>query len=151
MLHHQAALLEHIVHEPRYYADYFRVAFYGDFPDAIRDKEFIVSCCHFPLSRLTHTGLSTVASNGRSLAPSASGCWRSTPEHSSSGRVLSHRTRYDMARHNTSNACQSHQSRIEPWRFSHNRMYRTRCEHTTSIGKIISEMGTKVLMRLQRN
>ncbi|KZV88707.1 cytoplasmic protein [Exidia glandulosa HHB12029] len=41
VLHHQATLLEHIVHEPRYYADYFRVAFYGDFPDAIRDKEFI--------------------------------------------------------------------------------------------------------------
>ena len=44
VLHHQAILLEHIIHEPRYYADYFRVAFYGDFPDAIRDKEFIVSC-----------------------------------------------------------------------------------------------------------
>ncbi|EJD42755.1 cytoplasmic protein [Auricularia subglabra TFB-10046 SS5] len=41
VLHHQANLHEHIVHEPRYYADYFRVAFYGDFPDAIRDKEFI--------------------------------------------------------------------------------------------------------------
>lgn len=42
VLHHQAALLDRIVHEPRYYADYFRVAFYGDFPEAIRDKEFIV-------------------------------------------------------------------------------------------------------------
>ena len=39
----KASLLEHIVTEQRYYPDYFRVAFYGTFPDAIRNKQFIVS------------------------------------------------------------------------------------------------------------
>lgn len=43
---HQAALLEHIVTDQRYYSEYFRVAFYGNFPAALRDKQFIVS--HFP-------------------------------------------------------------------------------------------------------
>lgn len=40
---HQAALLEHIVTDQRYYSEYFRVAFYGNFPAALRDKQFIVS------------------------------------------------------------------------------------------------------------
>ena len=43
ILRHQAALLEHIVTDQRYYSDYFRVAFYGNFPVAIRNKQFIVS------------------------------------------------------------------------------------------------------------
>ena len=38
----QAALLEHIVTEQRYYSDYFRVAFYGNFPVGIRNKQFVV-------------------------------------------------------------------------------------------------------------
>ena len=42
ILRHQAALLEHIVTDERYYADYFRVAFYGNFPIALRNKQFIV-------------------------------------------------------------------------------------------------------------
>lgn len=42
ILRHQAALLEHIVTEQRYYPDYFRVAFYGNFPMAIRNKHFVV-------------------------------------------------------------------------------------------------------------
>jgi hypothetical protein len=46
ILRHQAALLEHIVTDQRYYSDYFRVAFYGNFPVAIRNKQFIVSCVH---------------------------------------------------------------------------------------------------------
>ena len=43
VLRHKAALLEHIVTDQRYYPDYFRVAFYGAFPVAIRNKHFIVS------------------------------------------------------------------------------------------------------------
>jgi dedicator of cytokinesis protein 3 len=35
-------LLEHIVTDQRYYPDYYRVTFYGNFPAAIRDKRFIV-------------------------------------------------------------------------------------------------------------
>lgn len=42
ILRHRAALLEHIITDQRYYSDYFRVAFYGTFPDAIRNKQFIV-------------------------------------------------------------------------------------------------------------
>ncbi|EIW83239.1 cytoplasmic protein [Coniophora puteana RWD-64-598 SS2] len=41
ILRHQAALLEHIITDQRYYSDYFRVAFYGEFPDALRNKQFI--------------------------------------------------------------------------------------------------------------
>ncbi|EJD03246.1 cytoplasmic protein [Fomitiporia mediterranea MF3/22] len=41
ILRHKASLLEHIVTEQRYYPDYFRVAFYGTFPVAIRNKQFI--------------------------------------------------------------------------------------------------------------
>jgi dedicator of cytokinesis protein 3 len=41
-MRHQAALLEHIINTQRYYPEYFRVAFYGNFPVAIRNKQFIV-------------------------------------------------------------------------------------------------------------
>ncbi|KAG8934388.1 hypothetical protein FRC01_003345 [Tulasnella sp. 417] len=41
ILRHQANLLEHIVTDQRYYSEYFRVAFYGNFPAAIRGKHFI--------------------------------------------------------------------------------------------------------------
>ncbi|KAI9456498.1 C2 domain in Dock180 and Zizimin proteins-domain-containing protein [Lactarius psammicola] len=41
IMRHQAALLEHIITNQRYYPDYFRVAFYGNFPVAIRNKQFI--------------------------------------------------------------------------------------------------------------
>ncbi|KDQ57741.1 hypothetical protein JAAARDRAFT_194025 [Jaapia argillacea MUCL 33604] len=41
ILRHRASLLEHIVSDQRYYPDYFRVAFYGNFPAAIRHKQFI--------------------------------------------------------------------------------------------------------------
>ncbi len=43
VLVHQATLLDHIMTDQRYYSEYFRVAFYGNFPVAIRDKQFIVS------------------------------------------------------------------------------------------------------------
>jgi dedicator of cytokinesis protein 3 len=42
ILRHEATLLEHIITDQRYYSDYFRVAFYGNFPAAIRGKQFIV-------------------------------------------------------------------------------------------------------------
>ncbi len=51
ILRHQAALLEHIVEDQRYYSDYFRVAFYGNFPVGIRGRHYVVSvieldvCC----------------------------------------------------------------------------------------------------------
>ncbi|KAG6331845.1 hypothetical protein ID866_7243 [Astraeus odoratus] len=41
ILRHEATLLEHIITDQRYYPDYFRVAFWGDFPDALRGKQFI--------------------------------------------------------------------------------------------------------------
>ena len=43
-------LLEHIVTDQRYYPDYYRVTFYGNFPAAIRDKRFIVRSCQPPLN-----------------------------------------------------------------------------------------------------
>ncbi|KIJ67558.1 hypothetical protein HYDPIDRAFT_127628 [Hydnomerulius pinastri MD-312] len=41
ILRHQASLLEHIITDQRYYSDYFRVVFFGEFPDALRGKQFI--------------------------------------------------------------------------------------------------------------
>ncbi|KZT43476.1 hypothetical protein SISSUDRAFT_1039891 [Sistotremastrum suecicum HHB10207 ss-3] len=41
LLAHQATLVKHIVSDQRYYSDYFRVAFYGNFPVALRDMQFI--------------------------------------------------------------------------------------------------------------
>ncbi|KAL4080221.1 hypothetical protein V8B97DRAFT_1914290 [Scleroderma yunnanense] len=41
ILRHEATLLEHIIVDQRYYPDYFKVAFWGDFPDALRGKHFI--------------------------------------------------------------------------------------------------------------
>ncbi|KAI0940660.1 hypothetical protein AcW1_003797 [Taiwanofungus camphoratus] len=41
ILRHEASLLEHIITDQRYYSDYFRVAFFGNFPVAIRNKQFI--------------------------------------------------------------------------------------------------------------
>lgn len=86
VLRHQAALLEHIITDQRYYSDYFRVAFYGNFPNAIRNKQFIVSVfrnsgdpCINPLLET-----STVDTNGRSLVLSASVCSTNIPVLSSS-------------------------------------------------------------------
>jgi dedicator of cytokinesis protein 3 len=42
ILKHQAALLELIVSEQRYYPDYYRVTFFGNFPGAVRGKSIIV-------------------------------------------------------------------------------------------------------------
>lgn len=53
ILRHEAALLEHIVTDQRYYPDYFRVAFFGTFPDAIRNKQFIVRAQFVMRSLLT--------------------------------------------------------------------------------------------------
>ncbi|KAF8135611.1 hypothetical protein EV363DRAFT_1396094 [Boletus edulis] len=41
ILRHQATLLELIINDQRYYPDYFRVAFFGEFPDALRSKQFV--------------------------------------------------------------------------------------------------------------
>lgn len=90
ILRHRAALLEHIITDQRYYSDYFRVAFYGTFPDAIRNKQFIVrSVFPFVCTALTHVGLfaySTVATSGRSLVRSANGCSTSIRVRNSSRR-----------------------------------------------------------------
>jgi dedicator of cytokinesis protein 3 len=42
ILKHQATLYGHITSEQRYYPDYFKVTYYGDFPAAIRNKHVIV-------------------------------------------------------------------------------------------------------------
>lgn len=46
ILRHQAALLEQITTEQRYYPEYFRVTYYGNFPTAVRSKPLIVSRFH---------------------------------------------------------------------------------------------------------
>ncbi|KAH8828153.1 hypothetical protein DL96DRAFT_1602008 [Flagelloscypha sp. PMI_526] len=39
--HMESVLLERIVSDQRYYPDYYRVTFYGNFPTALRDKRFV--------------------------------------------------------------------------------------------------------------
>ncbi|KZO90762.1 hypothetical protein CALVIDRAFT_506467 [Calocera viscosa TUFC12733] len=41
ILMHQATLLDRIVNDQRYYPEYFRVGFYGNFPAALQNKQFI--------------------------------------------------------------------------------------------------------------
>lgn len=68
-------LLEHIVTDQRYYSEYFRVAFYGNFPAATRDKHFIVSgALPSVLEVLLITLYSTGATNGRNWEHFANAC-----------------------------------------------------------------------------
>lgn len=74
-MRHQAALLEHIVTNQRYYPDYFRVAFYGNFPVAIRNKQFIVRSHSLDVVAMILTRLvSIVVSNGRNLGRFVNAC-----------------------------------------------------------------------------
>jgi hypothetical protein len=74
-MRHQAALLEHIVRNQRYYPDYFRVAFYGNFPVAIRNKQFIV-CSHSPdlVAMILIRLVSIVVSSGKNLGRFVNAC-----------------------------------------------------------------------------
>lgn len=108
ILRHRAALLEHIITDQRYYSDYFRVAFYGTFPDAIRNKQFIVRSVLLQVgTALTHAGSSTVPWLRvgevrcvlRTDAQQASGC--ATPQddgRSPCGHSLRQRSVYPMHR-----------------------------------------------------
>ena len=74
--------------DERYYAEYFRVAFYGNFPAALRGKQFIVCTEISPGPRfvlISDLRVSTAALNGRNSAHSVNECSTSTPEHSCSG------------------------------------------------------------------
>lgn len=79
ILRHQAALLEHIVAEQRYYPDYYRVTFHGNFPVAIRDKRFIVRYFLFFKTPLTLL-YSTAAMSGKDLGLFVKECSTSTQE-----------------------------------------------------------------------
>lgn len=73
--------------DERFYAEYFRVGFYGEFPKALRSKQFIV-CLEISLGTrfvvISDLFTSTVALNGRNLVPSVNGCSTNTPERSCS-------------------------------------------------------------------
>jgi len=78
ILRHEATLLEHIIMDQRYYPDYFRVAFWGDFPDALRGKHFIVRH-YFILNGIKLTvHLSIEDTSGKDMVPSANACLTST-------------------------------------------------------------------------
>lgn len=74
ILVHQATLLEHIVTDQRYYSDYFRVAFYGNFPVALRNKQFIVRTAPFPFALLNSDSRSIEGTSGRSSGRSVNEC-----------------------------------------------------------------------------
>lgn len=74
ILRHEATLLDHIINDQRYYPDYFRVAFWGEFPDALRGKHFIVrdSFCSSGCELMSVP--STGGTSGNGMVHSASGC-----------------------------------------------------------------------------
>lgn len=72
ILLHQATLLEHIVTDQRYYSEHFRVAFYGSFPVALRNKQFIVSRSFSILTFISYNS-STAEMFGRNTPRSAKG------------------------------------------------------------------------------
>ena len=75
IMRHQAALLEHIISTQRYYPDYFRVAFYGNFPAAIRNKQFIVCCDVILVTVLALISLISIAvTSGRNSEPFVNAC-----------------------------------------------------------------------------
>lgn len=67
-------LLEHIVTDQRYYPDYYRVTFYGNFPGAIRDKRFIVSDDLSDTISFIERLSSIVVTSGKSLGHFANAC-----------------------------------------------------------------------------
>lgn len=74
ILRHEAMLLEHIVTDQRYYPDYYRVTFYGNFPGAIRDKRFIVSDDLSDTISFIERLSSIVVTSGKSLGHFANAC-----------------------------------------------------------------------------
>ena len=80
ILRHQASLLEHIITDQRYYPDYFRVAFFGEFPDAIRGKQFIVRL-HTPLSFAPHSPIPIVQYRGYEWEKYGAFCERMLSKH----------------------------------------------------------------------
>jgi len=107
--------------DERYYAEYFRVAFYGNFPVALRNKQFIVCIEISPGPRFILTSdlsTSTAALNGRNLAHSANGCSTSTPEHSCSGLQVILLSISVSERINTSNVLPCLLNRTAPYRYS---------------------------------
>ena len=84
ILRHQATLLEHIITDQRYYPDYFRVTFFGEFPDAIRGKQFIVRLCTTHHSCFAdQLALSSIeATSGKSMEHSVNECSTNTQDPS---------------------------------------------------------------------
>ena len=63
--------------DERFYAEYFKVAFYGNFPVALRNKQFVVCIEISPGPRfvaMSDLSTSTAASSGRNSVHSVNGC-----------------------------------------------------------------------------
>jgi hypothetical protein len=121
ILRHQATLLEHIVMDERYYAEYFRVAFYGNFPVALRNKQFVVRVeisLGFRFVVLSDLLTSTAASNGRNSVHSVNGCSTNTLEHSCSEPQATLLSISVLERINTSNVLPWLLNQTAPYRYS---------------------------------
>jgi len=92
--------------DERFYAEYFRVAFYGSFPVALRNKQFIV-CIEISLrprfAVMSDSPISIAALSGRNSAHSVNGCLTNTPEHSCSEMQVTLLSISVLERINTSN------------------------------------------------
>jgi hypothetical protein len=117
ILRHEAALLEHIVTEQRYYPDYYRVAFYGNFPVAIRAKQFIVRLVmdsHVP-TQIDYSLTSIVVMSGRNLEHSAKECSTNIPAHSCSRHQGTRLLTFVSATTNIFSVQLSFRNRTEPF------------------------------------
>jgi hypothetical protein len=74
--------------DPRYYPDYYRVTFYGNFPIAIKDKRFIVSVLRFHWVVGSDYTYSTGATSGKNLEPFVNACSTSILERSYSRQLV---------------------------------------------------------------
>ena len=123
--------------DERYYAEYFRVAFYGNFPVALRNKQFIVRITIFLGSEfvsMSDLPTSTAALSGRSLVHSVNGCSTNTPEHSCSELQATLLSISDLERINTYNVLPWLLNQTAPYPYSLTWTCRPLYGPTTSTG-----------------
>jgi hypothetical protein len=135
ILRHEAALLDHIVTDQRYYPDYYRVAFYGNFPVAIRGKHFIVSLTHFIVFSVHECFLSTGDTNGRNSVLSVKECSTNIQGLNCSRPWGIHRLIFGLEIRNIFNVQPLSPSQIAIYPSSGTQTFHWQCELTMNDGK----------------
>ena len=122
--------------DERYYAEYFRVAFYGNFPAAMRNKQFVVRI-EIPLQSrffVTTFRVSIAALSGRNWPHFARECSTSTQERSCSELKGNLPSTSGSERTNISNVPPWFPSQTAPCQYSLTWTCHSPCGPITSIG-----------------